>query len=456
MNRNGDELKKATRLGAASVGFLFLATTLTIPYLQSRRDELGCDAVCYGSITSTRSILNLIGAALVGRLSDLGGGNNGGSNSRQLCLLVGVVAGSISLVAANRAKTMMELWCSLFPGMLQQNMSVMNALFSDYHSMYDDDNKDHENGRDDQNSSGSRSSISSRTDRASSAGMLGMVTGLAFMVGPMVGSMFLSSYDQATAFALLLLLLSAICTGVLPRVDSNKGKQVDKQKTEHIKKSFLSFLNVPSARSPAAIFILTNRLLMSLSDHVFTVVGPSSLKQRFQFGPKQYGMFFSMVGLFYALAQGFAAKIALKRFGGNTSKGRSRLLVICAIAVAVGRYWAFYSSNLALVYVFYALLVTAIGISATITNADATRIPAANEVGSFFGIMGAVESGAGVIGPLLASGLVSSLHLTAAPLYAAVFLNMASALLFMFAYDKCVIHQSEKNQQKDPVHKKLE
>ena len=434
------KLKQATRLGALSMGLNTLAASLTIPYLQSRRDELGCDSVCYGSMTSTRSTLALIGAALVGRISDI---PYKGGNSRRLCLFLGVAAAMTALATANRARTLVELWWSLFPNMFQQNMSVMKALFSEYHSMYDDT----------ENSKGSpKSATNTGADRASSAGTLGMVAGLSFMVGPMMGSILLANYDQATMVSMVLLLLSAVVIALLPSVD-HKDKKDD---PEPKNKSLLAFLDVPSARSPAAIFVLVNRLLMSMSDQIFSVICPSSLKERFEFGPKLL-MFFSMIGLFYAFAQGFAAKRALQRFGGHTSQGRSRLFVVCLVTVSVARYWAFYSYNLRLVYMLYAIMVTAFGISATMVTADASRIPAVEEVGSFFGIMAAVESGAGVIGPLIASALVSTMDLKEAPLYASVGFNIASAVLTFFAYDQCVFQHMERQKQKEEVaHKKTE
>ena len=44
--------------------------SITFPFMQTRRDALGCDAMCQGGQTSLRSALGLVGASLVGRLSD--------------------------------------------------------------------------------------------------------------------------------------------------------------------------------------------------------------------------------------------------------------------------------------------------------------------------------------------------------------------------------------------------
>ena len=57
-------------LGALSVFVSMLGASLTFPFLQAQRDSLGCDALCYGSLSSARSALSLIGSAIIGRLSD--------------------------------------------------------------------------------------------------------------------------------------------------------------------------------------------------------------------------------------------------------------------------------------------------------------------------------------------------------------------------------------------------
>jgi hypothetical protein len=59
--------------------------TIIQPYQQTRRAELDCGPVCYGSMTSTSSFLGLIGAPLVGALSDQKG--------RRFALAIGCLAG---------------------------------------------------------------------------------------------------------------------------------------------------------------------------------------------------------------------------------------------------------------------------------------------------------------------------------------------------------------------------
>jgi MFS family permease len=260
-------LKQGTTLGAASLGLLVVAMSLTLPHQQSRRDALGCDSMCVGSMTSARSTLTLVGAAIMGRLSDSKALDKYGGG-RRLCLFTGIAAAAIGLVVNNRAGSIEDLWVGLLPSALQQNFSLSKALFSEYHE--------------------SIPGGSSAGERASSAGNLGMAAGLAMMVGPLVGATLLSTYDQATCAALVSLILAAFLILLLPRVEGKKSKGNEKSKSP----GFFRSLDVPSARSPSAIFMLTSRLLSTMSFQIFQTIWSVSLQNRFHFGPQDYGRFF--------------------------------------------------------------------------------------------------------------------------------------------------------------------
>jgi MFS family permease len=415
-------LKRGTSLGAASLGLLVVASSLTMPHMQSRRDALGCDSMCVGSMTSARSTLTLVGAAIMGRLSDSRALDNYGG-ARRLCLVTGIVASAIGLVVANRAASIEDLWVGLLPSALQHNLSLSKALFSEYHE--------------------SIPGGSSAVERASSAGVLGMAAGLAMMTGPLVGATLLSTYDQATSAALVSCILAAFLILLLPRV---KGKQSNKKSEKSKSPGFFRSLDVPSARSPSAIFMLTYRLLSTISFHIFQTIWSVSLRDRFQFGPQDYGRFFSMYGLFLALSQGFFSKFLLRLFRGETHRGRVRLLATATFAVGFTRYLSVQTSNLAAVYVLHATLATALGVISTVFNADLAQIAAPEELGSFFGLIAAVESGAGMAGPLV-GGALSYIHPTAAPLLAVVSLSSILFGMVILGYERVVLQNLQDRSQ---------
>lgn len=145
-------------LGSLSVFISILGAALTFPFLQSQRDLLQCDALCYGSMQSARSALSLVGSVIVGRMSDQLG--------RFPVLYIGI-ASSLSSYAINYSSpTITAMWVSMLPSALNQNWSVLKALFADYNA--------DEGG--------------SEKQRAADVGRLGMAVGVSFMVGPILVS----------------------------------------------------------------------------------------------------------------------------------------------------------------------------------------------------------------------------------------------------------------------------
>ena len=147
---------------------------------------MGCDALCYGSMMSARSALSLIGSILVGRMSDKIG--------RIRVLWIGLISSVASYYIGYSIPTMQGMWLAMIPSsLLNQNYSVLKALFTDYNN--------EEVGK----------QRASESERASQMGRLGMAVGIAFMVGPALGATVFKSYNDATLAAMCL----AICSGIL-------------------------------------------------------------------------------------------------------------------------------------------------------------------------------------------------------------------------------------------------
>ena len=419
------DLEKGVRYGTASLAFLFVAITVTMPHVQSQRDALGCDSMCLGSMTSLRSMLTLTGSALVGKFSDSKAFQNYGG-ARRICLVLGVVASTIGLLMGYYATNIQMLWASMIPGaLLQQNADVLKAMFSSYHDAVPEK--------------------SSTTDRAASAGLLGMAVGLALMAGPLAGVSLFSTYQQATYFGLGCVLISAFLITMMPAPTAVLDKTTTSPTSA--KNGFLSAFDVPTARTPAALFLMSARLCMALAFHIFQTIWTASLKERFDFGPKDYGRFLSFIGLTYALSQGLVAKTLLKVFGGNSPQGRVRLLLACCICLGCGRYMAFQTTSLFIVYCHFAGIVTALGVVNTMFSADTSQIAPSDEIGSLFGVLAAVENAAGMLGPV-AGGALSYVHPVKAPLFSVLGLYALVFSLVFFGYESIVLKNAHELQKK--------
>lgn len=421
-----------------------MAYAVSMPHQQARRDALGCDSLCWGSLSSARSTLKLLGAAAVGRVSDRvgtvegDGGRRRPSPARIACLKVGCAAAGLALVAQYQSTTLRGLWWSLLPEALEQNVHLFKAALGEYQASSRD---------------------ITAADRAASAGSLGASLGLSIMVGPYLGSIL--TYQQATGLALVFLVAAASLVGRLPVVEGpSPTSAATPEAPSATKRQFWSFLDVPSARSPPALFLLLCRLVSTLAFHIFQTVLPLSLRDRFAFGPTEYGRFFSGVGLFFAASQGVLAPWCLRQLGEDPRR-RAQLLVVCSFVVTVTRYWGYLATDVLAVHAAFAVMVTAYGVMSTVIAADTAQIAPPNELGSFYGLVAAVESGAGMVGPLVAGALravtssssspgmdastsTSSLwglwsHSVPPSLWAVMILNGIGTLLLAGGYERLVL-----------------
>lgn len=239
-------------LGSLSVFISILGAACTFPFLQSQRDILKCDALCYGSMQSTRSGLSLVGSVVIGRLSDKIG--------RSKVLWLGVIASSCSYLILLYGSSITAMWLSLIPSSLNHNYNVLKALFADYNAQRPE------------------------AERTSAMGRLGMAVGISFMLGPALGASLLSDYTQATSLALILSLVSGGLLFFLPTppakaIRSNgKNGTVGRRDWNTRLREWFSFLLVPAAQTPGARLLLFMRALMALAFNVFMTIWTVSLK----------------------------------------------------------------------------------------------------------------------------------------------------------------------------------
>jgi MFS family permease len=412
--------------GTISLASVVTAGSVTMGHYQSRRNELGCDAMCVGSMTSARSMLTLMGATIIGRWSDSRAFDHIGG-ARRLFLFLGIAALGLDLFLSSTATTLPGLWMSMIPSALfQQNFNVLKALFGEYHLP-----------------------SASAADRAGSVGKLGMAVGLAFMAGPLVSSTLLQTYNAAALFGGVCLVIATIFIWLLPSVKREKetSQNIENDRGEESSKPSTGILAgllpdlVPAARTPPAIFIATARLCMGLAFHIFQTIWTVALRERFQFGPTEYSRYFGFIGLTFAISQGFLAKFIIQRFA-QTDRGRARILLLCALALGGGRLFAYQTHNLTFVFCLFGAIVTALGVVNTIFTADTSKIADPQDLGGLFGVLASVESIAGIVGPVL-GGALAKVHPVQGPLIAVLSLYGVVFTLVYWGYERIVCHNSK-------------
>jgi hypothetical protein len=164
----------------------------------------------------------------------------------------------------------------------------------------------------------------------------------------------------------------------------------------------MAFIQLPAARLPGSRLLFFMRAFMSLAFHVFMTVWTVSLKERFNFTPRDHASFMGWVGLWYALSQGYLAKWFI-------TDDPTKLLLWCIVGLGGGRLLAMLTTSLPLVYALMAAVIVALGIMNTAMSSACARLADADQVGGLIGVTEAVESLAGLVGPAF-GGVLFHIH----------------------------------------------
>jgi len=341
------------------------------------------------------------------------------------------------------------LWIGMVPSALFcSNFSVLKALLADYHEVLEqtddikkgqsqtdsDDSKNCDVSDKGSNTTGSMSNVSH--ERTNSMGKLGMSFGLAIMIGPMCAAAFLNNFDSSVYIAGILTAISSAFVTLIPPVllhpcGKTHAHNLAKQSSLQILKRLSS--------NKGVLFLMCIRICMTVAFHIFHIIWTPSLRRRFNFGPSDHGYFMSFVGLSYALSQGYGAKRILQSL--STPQQRPKILIVSAVILGLGRWYAFHTHSLVAVYAIFFVMITALGVVNTIVSADASSLVPSYELGSLFGLLESVESAAGIVGPVL-GGALSNLWVedtVTAPLYAVVGMYALVCVMVSYGYEKHVL-----------------
>jgi hypothetical protein len=203
-------------------------------------------------------------------------------------------------------------------------------------------------------------------------------------------------------------------------------------------------LKLQTPESRAAMMLIVIRLNMSLAYQIFNTVWPASLRSRFNFGPTDHARFMSFIGISYAFSQGFLAKRLVRLWGKD---GKVYLIMACCAILGVGRYIAYFTNSLVVMYATFLFIINALGTMNTVITADTGHIAPSDEIGSLFGMLQAAESAAGIVGPFL-GGVISKFGKDA-PLIAVVGVYCGLFAFVLWGYDYHVVSSGGDDQKRN-------
>ncbi len=365
---------------------------IIIPLLPFQAKLLGGSGVWVGALLTAYSAAQLIGAPILGALSDRYG--------RRRLLLLSLAGSVVSLAVTGFAGSLWALLgARLIAGMFGGSIAVAQAYVVD---------------------------LVPAAQRTRALGMVGASIGMGFVFGPGIGGL-LAGYGFATASLVAAgIALANLLAGLvlLPRPVAAVAGSGPLLREASALRPVRAALHRPELRSVLGALFVAMFALASM-ESTFALLGAA----RYGLTGRRFGLLFSLIGITMALVQGGIVGRMAERFGDRRVALFGMLLSGAALlAIPFGSAWTAYAC-LGLVAVGQGLL------SPTLSVLIAGR--GGRELGGVFGVGQAVSAMARGVGPLVA-GLAYDLRPSSPYVLGATLSVLGAVLLSARVQDRSV------------------
>lgn len=342
-----------------------LGFSLILPLLPYYAETFNASKFTTGLLIAVYALMQLIGAPILGRLSDRYG--------RRPILLVSVFGTFIGFLLFGFATTLWMLFAArILDGITGGNLSVAQAYISD---------------------------VTDAKNRAKGLGLIGAAFGLGFIIGPVTGgllSQFGYNVPAFVAAGLSLINLGLIYAWLPESLTKERMKQAGEQRQPKVTLEAL----IVALKRPFTGSILITRFFFGLAFSIFQTIFSLYALTRFNLSARDTGFVLTYVGILSVFVQGFLV-------GRLTARFREDALITFSVGLmAVSLLgWALAPS------VFWLLVVltpTAIsgGTLNTLLSSTLTKAVTPQEVGGILGLSASVESSTRIIAPILGGALL--------------------------------------------------
>ncbi len=369
-----------------------LGFSIILPLLPYYAETFGANPFVTGLLVASYAAAQLIGAPILGRLSDQFG--------RRPILIVSTMGTLISLVMIGLAQNLWMLFLSrMLDGLTGGNISVAQAYITD---------------------------VTDAKNRARGLGLIGAAFGLGFIFGPAAGG-FMSRWGYSLpAFAAAGITLVALVMIIFWLPESLTPERRQKLQTTNRKTgpSINARALLEALRRPKIGPLLHTRFFFAMAFSTFQTIFALYALQRFGLSAQSTGFVLTYVGVLSVVVQGFL-------IGKLTARYSETFLILASTALmAVASLgWAFAPSIPALLVVL-APMALAGGTLNTIINSAITQSAPPVETGGLLGLSTSLESLTRVISPSLGGLLLQSIGPAAPGLFMAVILFWLSSYIW--------------------------
>jgi len=342
-----------------------LGFSLILPLLPYYAETFNASEFVTGLLIAVYALMQLIGAPVLGRLSDRYG--------RRPILLVSVFGTFIGFLLFGFATTLWMLFAArILDGITGGNLSVAQAYISD---------------------------VTDAKNRAKGLGLIGAAFGIGFIIGPVTGGI-LSQYGYnvpAFVAAGLALFNFILIYAWLPEsLTKEKREQLGEQKKPSVTLDAL----IAALKRPFTGSLLITRFFFGLAFAIFQTIFALYALAKFKLTARDTGFVLTYVGVLSVFVQGFLV-------GRLTNRFREDHLIVFAVALMAVSLagWALAPSVFWLLVVLTPTSISG-GILNTLLSSTLTKAVAPQEIGGILGLSASVESSTRIIAPILGGALL--------------------------------------------------
>ncbi len=343
-----------------------LGFSLILPLLPYYAATFGATAEVVGLLLGANALTQLLGAPILGRLSD-----RFGRKPLLLLSLAGTLAGFLML---GLARSLAMLFASrIVDGFLGGNISLAQAYISD---------------------------VTEGKERTKGFGLIGAAFGLGFIFGPAMGGALAGggNYALPALVAAGLSLLNLL--GVLVWLPESLPRAERERRAQEPRAAFSLRVLWEALSLPCVGPLLQTQLFFSLAFTLFETVFSLFVRERLGLDARTTSFVLTYVGILVVLVQGVGIRLLVRRFTDKQLVfGGSALLALSLLA------WAF-SPSLGVLLVVLAPLALASGVLRVAVNTALTRSVWPEEVGGTLGLSAALSSLTRVVAPTVGGFLL--------------------------------------------------
>ena len=380
-----------------------LGYSLILPLLPYYAQTFNANQTVTGLLLASYSIMQLIGAPILGRLSDRFG--------RRPILLLCLIGTTLGFLMMGLAATLWMLFVSrMIDGLTGGNFSVTQAYISD---------------------------VTDEKDRSKALGMTGAAFGLGFIIGPVAGGL-LGQWNPAlpafVAAAISLINLALVYAWLPESLTAEKRAYMNEKKPAVTLNALLVAL-----RRPFIGTLLITGFFFGLAFVVLQSIFALHALVKFQMTSFQTGLVLTYVGILFVVMQGFLVGRLTSRFREDA------LMVVSAVMLGIGFLGWGLSSNIFWIYVAITPIALFGGLLGTLLSSTLTKSVAPHEIGGILGLFASVDGSTRIIAPILGGILLQQIGTWAPGVFASIIMAGVVVLILTTIYNRPIFTAMREN-----------